>query len=115
MVAAIRTVGLAESFGATVALRPLDLEVAEGGVLGYLGPDGAGKTTTIRCLPGMGRASAGRGEIVGVDAQADPAQAHRGWPMCRGRRTCGRGWPAARRCTCWAASRGRPARAAGTS
>ncbi len=77
MVAAIRTVGLAKSFGATVALRPLDLEVAEGEVLGYLGPDGAGKTTTIRCLPGMERASAGRAEIFGVDAQAHPAQAHR--------------------------------------
>ena len=77
MVAAIRTAGLAESFGATVALRPLDLEVAEGEVLGYLGPDRAGKTTTIRCLMGMERASAGRAEIVGVDAQADPAQAHR--------------------------------------
>jgi len=77
MVAAIRTVGLAKSFGATVALRPLDLEVAEGEVLGYLGPNGAGKTTTIRCLLGMERASAGRAEIFGVDAQAHPAEAHR--------------------------------------
>ena len=77
MVAAIRTVGLAGSFGAAVALRSLDLEVAEGEALGYLGPDGAGKTTTIWCLPGMERASAGRGEIAGVDAQADPAAAHR--------------------------------------
>ena len=77
MVAAIRTAGLAKSFGATVALRPLDLEVAEGEVLGYLGPNGAGKTTTIRCLLGMERASAGRAEIFGVDAQAHPAEAHR--------------------------------------
>jgi ABC-2 type transport system ATP-binding protein len=77
MVAAIRIVGLAKSFGATVALRPLDLEVAEGEVLGYLGPNGAGKTTTIRCLLGMGRASAGRAEIFGVDAHAHPAEAHR--------------------------------------
>jgi ABC-2 type transport system ATP-binding protein len=77
MVAAIRTEGLAKSFGATVALRPLDLEVKEGEVLGYLGPNGAGKTTTIRCLLGLIRASAGRAEIFGVDAQAHPAQAHR--------------------------------------
>ena len=77
MVAAIRTAGLAKSFGATAALRPLDLEVAEGEVLGYLGPNGAGKTTTIRCLLGMVRASAGRAEIFGVDAQAHPAVAHR--------------------------------------
>ena len=77
MVAAIRTVGLAKSFGATAALRPLDLEVPEGEVLGYLGPNGAGKTTTIRCLLGMIRADAGRAEIFGIDAQAHPAQAHR--------------------------------------
>jgi polyether ionophore transport system ATP-binding protein len=77
MMAAIRTAGLAKSFGATAALRPLDLEVAEGEVLGYLGPNGAGKTTTIRCLLGMVRASAGRAEIFGVDAQAHPAVAHR--------------------------------------
>ena len=77
MVAAIRTAGLAKSFGATAALQPLDLEVAEGEVLGYLGPNGAGKTTTIRCLLGMVRASAGFAEIFGVDAQAHPALAHR--------------------------------------
>jgi ABC-2 type transport system ATP-binding protein len=74
MVAAIRTEGLAKSFGATAALRPLDLEVAEGEVLGYLGPNGAGKTTTIRRLLGMIRASAGRAKIFGVDAQAHPAK-----------------------------------------
>jgi ABC-2 type transport system ATP-binding protein len=77
MVAAIRTEGLAKSFGRTMALRPLDLEVAGGEVLGYLGPNGAGKTTTIRCLLGMIRATAGRAEIFGVDAQAHPAEAHR--------------------------------------
>jgi len=76
-VSAIRTVGLAKSFGARAALRPLDLEVAEGEVLGYLGPNGAGKTTTIRCLLGLIRASAGRAWIFGVDAQARPAEAHR--------------------------------------
>ena len=74
---AIRTEGLAKSFGRTAALRPLDLEVREGEVVGYLGPNGAGKTTTIRCLLGMARASAGRAEIFGVDAQAHPAEAHR--------------------------------------
>jgi ABC-2 type transport system ATP-binding protein len=77
MVAAIRTQGLAKSFGATVALRPLDLEVSAGEVLGYLGPNGAGTTTTIRCLLGLARPSAGRAEIFGVDARARPAEAHR--------------------------------------
>jgi ABC-2 type transport system ATP-binding protein len=77
MTPAIRTDGLAKSFGDTVALHPLDLEVHEAEVVGYLGPNGAGKTTTIRCLLGLIRASAGRAEIFGIDAQARPAQAHR--------------------------------------
>ena len=77
MVAAIRTTGLAKSFGTTAALRPLDLDVGEGEVLGYLGPNGAGKTTTIRCLLGLVRASAGRAEIFGVDAQELPVEARR--------------------------------------
>jgi len=76
-VPAIRTEGLAKSFGATAALRPLDLEVHQGEVVGYLGPNGAGKTTTIRCLLGLARVTAGRAEIFGVDAQAHPAEAHR--------------------------------------
>jgi ABC-2 type transport system ATP-binding protein len=77
MVAAIRTFGLAKAFGSTQALQPLDLEVADGEVLGYLGPTGAGKTTTIRCLLGLARATSGGAEIYGVDAQARPAEAHR--------------------------------------
>ena len=76
METAIRTAGLAKSFGHTVALHPLDLEVASGEVLGYLGPNGAGKTTTIRCLLGFARATAGRAEIFGIDVQAHPARAH---------------------------------------
>jgi len=57
--AAIRTEGLAERFGAVTALDHLDLEVVEGEVVGYLGPDGAGKTTTIRLLLGRSRPSRG--------------------------------------------------------
>ena len=39
--------------GRTVALAGLDLSVPEGGVFGFLGPNGSGKTTTIRCLLGL--------------------------------------------------------------
>ena len=94
---AIRTEGLAKSFGGVAALRPLNIEVGEGEVLGYLGPNGAGKTTTIRCLLGMIRATAGRAEIFGIDAQTHPAQAHRRlayvpgeanlWPGLTGKQT----------------------------
>jgi polyether ionophore transport system ATP-binding protein len=73
---AIRTQGLSKTFGSTQALNDLDLAVPVGEVLGYLGPNGAGKTTTIRLLLGLIRASAGRAELFGVDAQADPVRAH---------------------------------------
>jgi ABC-2 type transport system ATP-binding protein len=77
MAPAIRTEGLTKRFGRTVALDSLTLEVPAGEVIGYLGPNGAGKTTTIRLLLGLIRASAGRADIFGVDAQARPVEAHR--------------------------------------
>ncbi len=75
--AVIRTDGLRKSFGRVDALRPLDLEVQRGEVLGYLGPNGAGKTTTIRLLLGLIRATAGRAQIFGLDAQRDAVAIHR--------------------------------------
>ncbi len=74
---AIRTEQLSKAFGHTQALVDLDLEVPIGEVLGYLGPNGAGKTTTIRLLLGLIRATGGRAELFGVDAQAEPVRAHR--------------------------------------
>jgi hypothetical protein len=81
MMAAIRTArdgfGCCKSFGATVALGPLNLEIAEGEVLGYLGPDGAGKSTTIRCLPECPGRACGRrhGEANdGFDGRGGSAQ-----------------------------------------
>jgi ABC-type multidrug transport system ATPase subunit len=52
--------------GGTVAVDNLDLSVPEGGVFGFLGPNGSGKTTTIRCLLGLVRASAGRSRLLGA-------------------------------------------------
>ena len=77
MVNAIRTQDLSKTFGTTQALVDLNLEVPEGEVIGYLGPNGAGKTTTIRLLLGLINATRGRAEIFGIDAQADPVEAHR--------------------------------------
>jgi ABC-2 type transport system ATP-binding protein len=51
--------------GATIAVSGLDLEVPEGGVFGFLGPNGSGKTTTIRCLLGLARPSAGELTVLG--------------------------------------------------
>jgi ABC-2 type transport system ATP-binding protein len=77
MTSAIMTDDLSKSFGATRALAGLTLEVPAGEVLGYLGPNGAGKTTTIRLLLGLIQATSGRAEILGVDCQKDPVEAHR--------------------------------------
>jgi ABC-2 type transport system ATP-binding protein len=51
--------------GRIVAVDHLDLEVPEGGVFGFLGPNGSGKTTTIRCLLGLARPTAGELRLLG--------------------------------------------------
>lgn len=49
------------------AVDGLDLVVPEGGVFGFLGPNGSGKTTTIRCLLGLVRSTEGRCRILGAE------------------------------------------------
>jgi len=69
--------GLVKTFGATRALDGLDLEVAPGEVHGFLGPNGSGKTTTIRVLLGLLRADAGQVELLGGDPWRDAVELHR--------------------------------------
>jgi ABC-2 type transport system ATP-binding protein len=64
--------GLRKSYGGFEALRGVDLEVRAGEVFGFLGPNGSGKTTTIRCLLDLIRPSAGTLRVLGLDPQADP-------------------------------------------
>ena len=59
---------------AQVAVDGLDLEVPEGGVYGFLGPNGSGKTTTIRCLLGLARPTAGSCRLLGVPTPARVGQ-----------------------------------------
>jgi ABC-type multidrug transport system ATPase subunit len=73
---AVLTDGLSKRYGETLALDALNPDRAAGRSTGYLGPNGAGKTTTIRLLLGLHRPSAGRGELFGIDAWADPVSAH---------------------------------------
>jgi ABC-2 type transport system ATP-binding protein len=51
--------------GTTVAVGGLDLTVPEGGVYGFLGPNGSGKTTTIRCVLGLARPTDGNVRLLG--------------------------------------------------
>jgi ABC-2 type transport system ATP-binding protein len=53
--------------GRVTALNELDLDVPAGGVFGFLGPNGSGKTTTIRCLLGLVRPTSGVCRILGAD------------------------------------------------
>jgi ABC-2 type transport system ATP-binding protein len=55
----------------TIAVAGLDMAVPEGGVFGFLGPNGSGKTTTIRCLLGLVRPSDGKTRLLGADSQQD--------------------------------------------
>jgi heme exporter protein A len=68
----IAAVGLRKSFGATVVLEDVSLEVPAGQCLALLGPNGAGKTTLLRVLGTLARPSAGRLVIDGADALRDP-------------------------------------------
>ncbi len=63
--AAIRTVGLGKRFGRQQAVADLDLEVPRGAVFGFLGPNGSGKTTTIRMLLGLARPTSGDIRVLG--------------------------------------------------
>jgi ABC-2 type transport system ATP-binding protein len=67
----IETRALGKRYGDKVALDDLSLEVGAGEVMGFLGPNGSGKTTTIRLLMGLLRPSAGTARILGRDCFAD--------------------------------------------
>jgi ABC-2 type transport system ATP-binding protein len=63
--AAVATSGLTKRFGHQVAVDSVDLTVPPGSVYGFLGPNGSGKTTTIRMLLGLVTPSAGEVEVLG--------------------------------------------------
>jgi ABC-2 type transport system ATP-binding protein len=64
----IAVTGLAVRYGEATAVHDLDLEVRAGAVVGLIGPDGAGKSSTLRVIGGLQRATAGRVEVLGRDA-----------------------------------------------
>lgn len=67
----ITTKALSKRYGRRVGIDGVDLEIKEGEVFGFLGPNGSGKTTTIRVLLGFLRATGGRAAVFGLDCWRD--------------------------------------------
>jgi ABC-2 type transport system ATP-binding protein len=76
-VTVVSVAGLEKRFGSTQALDGLDLEVAAGEVHGFLGPNGSGKTTTLRILLGLLRADRGAATLLDGDPWGDAVELHR--------------------------------------
>jgi ABC-2 type transport system ATP-binding protein len=74
---AVEVEGLQKHFGRVAALRGLDLQVPVGQVTGFLGPNGSGKTTTIRILLGLLHADGGKATVLGGDPWVDAVRLHR--------------------------------------
>ncbi|MEP1125467.1 MAG: ABC transporter ATP-binding protein [Ilumatobacter sp.] len=77
MATIIECSGLVKTFGATSALDGLDLRVAHGEVHGFLGPNGSGKTVTIRVLLGLLRQNDGEARLFGADPWKHAVALHR--------------------------------------
>jgi ABC-2 type transport system ATP-binding protein len=75
--AAVDAQGLTRRFGAVTAVDQLTLRIAPGEVFGLLGPNGSGKTTTIRMLCGLLEPTAGSATVAGIDVAVAPEQVKR--------------------------------------
>jgi ABC-2 type transport system ATP-binding protein len=69
---AIEVRGLTRKFGRFVAVNQLSFEVGRGEIFGFLGSNGAGKSTTIRMLCGLLRPTGGTALVGGIDVSRDP-------------------------------------------
>ena len=70
---AIDVHGLCKSYGGRAVVDHVDLQVQRGRICGFLGPNGSGKTTTIRMLCGLLTPDAGSGTCLGLDLRTDAA------------------------------------------
>jgi ABC-2 type transport system ATP-binding protein len=64
---AVQTSQLSRTFGEFIAVDQVSIEVKQGEIFGFLGANGAGKTTMIRMLCGLLKPSSGQGKVVGLD------------------------------------------------
>jgi ABC-2 type transport system ATP-binding protein len=69
----IEVAGLRKSYGSTVAVKDVSLQVEDGEIFGILGPNGAGKTTTVECISGLRKPDSGAIRVLGLDPQRDRA------------------------------------------
>ncbi len=69
---AIKAVGLTRIFGSFTAVDSISFEVGEGEVVGFIGANGAGKSTTIKMLCGLTKPTSGRVEVAGFDVTKHP-------------------------------------------
>jgi ABC-2 type transport system ATP-binding protein len=67
----IQTMGLSKQYNGVTALQGLNLQVAQHSIFGFLGPNGSGKTTTIKLLLGLARPTSGTASIFGCDSVRD--------------------------------------------
>ena len=72
MAVAVKLDGLTKRFDAFTAVDGVSLDVEEGEIFGFLGANGAGKSTTIRMLCGLLAPSAGSAHVLGIDVARDP-------------------------------------------
>src|SRR3954452_23762996 len=68
---AINVEGLSKSFGGRAVVHDLSMQVKRGSIYGFLGPNGSGKTTTIRMLCGLLTPDEGRGTCLGYDIRRE--------------------------------------------
>ncbi len=71
----IRLINLTKVYGKFTAVNCINLEVARGEIFGFLGPNGAGRTTTIKMMAGLLQPTGGTALIGGHDIQKEPLQA----------------------------------------
>jgi len=74
---AIDVTGLSKSYDGRKVVDQVDIQVAQGSICGFLGPNGSGKTTTIRMLCGLLTPDAGNGTCLGLDIFKDAAKIKR--------------------------------------
>src|ERR1700724_200587 len=73
----IRARELTKRYVATIAVDHIDLEVSAGEIVGILGPNGSGKTTTILMLLGLTEPTSGHAEVAGFDPLREPLEVKR--------------------------------------